>query len=224
MATLSPPRTSNGVRVPRRASARVDPIGRRRQLSVVIVGAFLVVGGALAFTDTSLHLSSRQDVLVTARSLAAGQVLGPNDLTTAAISSNSGLPFVTTSEESIVVGRPLAVPLVAGVPITTAELGSPSPVIAGSDIVAVLLKPGGFPPALSPGDRVEVVPVAPTGSLAAPSSTSPLPATVLSIGADPSDANGSSVIGLQVQASNAATVAQLAAAGEASLVQIGSGS
>jgi Flp pilus assembly protein CpaB len=179
----------------------------------------LVVGGALAFADASLHLGSRQNVLVTTRALTAGEVLDTSDLTTAAISTNSGLQFVAANEESIVVGRPLAVPLVAGVPITTGEVGSPSSVVAGSDVVAVLLKPGGFPPSLSPGDRVEVVPVAPSG-LVAPS-TNPLPATVLSVSADPSDADGSSVIGLQVQSSVAATVAQLATTGEASLIQLG---
>jgi Flp pilus assembly protein CpaB len=222
MATLSPPRSTNGVRAPRRAGARVAQVGRRRQLSVAIVGAFLVVGGALAFADASLHLGSRQDVLVTTRALTVGEVLDTSDLTTAALSSNSGLPFVAANEESSIVGRPLAVPLVAGVPITTGEVGSPASVVAGSDVVAVLLKPGGFPPSLSPGDRVEVVPVAPTGSVAP--STNPLPATVLSVSADPSDADGSSVIGLQVQSSVAATVAQLAAAGEASLVQLGTSS
>jgi Flp pilus assembly protein CpaB len=190
----------------------------------VILGAFLVVGGALAFADASLHLGSRQDILVTTKSLTAGQVLDASDLTTAAVSSNSGLPFVAAAEESVVVGRPLAVPLVAGTPITTGELGSPSSVVAGSDVVAVLLKPGGFPPSLSPGDRVEVVPVAPTGSLAAAAPTNPLPATVLSVSTDPSDADGSSVIGLQVQSSNAPAVAQLAAADEVSLVQLGASS
>jgi hypothetical protein len=190
----------------------------------VILGAFLVVGGALAFADASLHLGSRQDILVTTKALTAGQVLDASDLTTAAVSSNSGLPFVAAAEESVVVGRPLAVPLVAGAPITTGELGSPSSVVAGTDVVAVLLKPGGFPPSLSAGDRVEVVPVAPTGSLGAAAPTIPLPATVLSVSADPSDADGGSVIGLQVQSSNAPAVAQLAAAGEVSLVQLGASS
>jgi hypothetical protein len=205
-------------------SARAAPIRPRRQLSVVIVGVFLVLAGALAFTDASLHLGSRQDVLVTAKSLAAGAVLNPSDLTTAAISGGSGVAFVTTDEEQSVIGRPLSVPVAAGVPITTGEVGAPSSVVAGSDIVAVLVKPGAFPPALSPGAKVEVVPVPPTGSLTAPSSTKPVRATVLSIGTAPSDTNGGTVIGLQVASSDAATVAQLAAAGEASLVQLGSGS
>ena len=224
MATLSPPRTPNGVHVPRRALSRGAPLAKRRQLSVVFVGVFLVLAGALAFTDASLHLGSRENVLVTTKALAAGQLLTPNDLTTAAVSRGSGLSFVAAGEETTVVGRPLAVPVVAGVPITDTEVGAPSSVVAGSDVVAVLLKPGGFPPALAAGDHVEVVPVAPSGSLSAPTSTSPVRATVLSVGAAPENDDGSSVIGLQVSSTSAATVAQLAAAGEASLVQVGGGS
>jgi hypothetical protein len=47
---------------------------------------------------------------------------------------------------------------------------------------------------------------------------------VLSVGAASDEADGSTVVGLQVASANAASVAQLAAAGEASLVQLGSGS
>src|SRR5487761_2254872 len=204
MATMSPPRSTNGVHVPRRAPA---PVTKRRQLSVVIVGVFLILGGALAFTDASLHLGSRENVLVTTKAVAAGQLLNPGDLTTAEVSRGSGLPFIAADEESTVVGRPLAVP-----------------VVAGSDIVAVLLKPGGFPPGLAAGDHVEVVPVTAAGSATQASSNNPVRATVLSVGAAVSDANGSSVIGLQVANGDATTVAQLAAAGEASLVQLGGGS
>jgi len=223
MATLSPPRSTNGVHVPRRALARGTPVAKRRQLSVVIVGVFLILGGALAFTDASLHLGSRENVLVTTKAVAAGQLLSPSDLTTAEVSRGSGLPFIAADEESTVVGRPLAVPVVAGAPITTGDVGAPSSVVAGSDIVAVLLKPGGFPPGLAAGDHVEVVPVTATGATQA-SSSNPVRATVLSVGAAVSDANGSSVIGLQVANGDATTVAQLAAAGEASIVQLGSGS
>jgi hypothetical protein len=223
MATLSPPRSTNGARVPRRALSRGASVAKRRQLSVVFVGVFLILAGALAFTDASLHLGSRENVLVMTKTLSAGQLVSPNDLTTAAVSRGSGLPFVAADEEATVVGHPLAVPVVAGVPITDTEIGAPSSVVAGSDVVAVLLKPGGFPPALAAGDHVEVVPVAPTGSLSAPTSASGLRATVLSVGAAPENDDGSSVIGLQVSSDNAAAVAQLAAAGEASLVQVGAG-
>ncbi len=102
MATLSPPRSTNGVHVPRRASSRRAPVVRRRQLSVVFVGVFLILAGALAFTDASLHLGSRENVLVTTKALSAGQLLDPNDFTTAAVSRGSGLPFVAADEEATV--------------------------------------------------------------------------------------------------------------------------
>lgn len=200
------------------------PPARRRQLPLVVVGVLLLLGGALAFAETALHLQSREDVLVTTTALAAGRVLSPNDLRPVTMTAGNGLALVPADEEASVVGRPLAVPVVAGAPLTSAELGTAAPVAAGSDTVAVLVKSGGYPPDLAAGDRVEVVPVAAAGSVAPPSSTSPVAATVLAIGAAPSDANGGSIVTLQVARASADGVAALAAAGEASLVQDGVGS
>jgi hypothetical protein len=91
------------------------------------------------------------------------------------------------------------------------------------DTVALLLKPGGYPPGLAAGDRVQVVPVTAGGSLSTLPTTSPVTATVLAVAAAPANGNGGSIVTLQVQKANADDVASLAAAGEASLVQQGVG-
>ena len=44
--------------------------------------------------------------------------------------------------------------------LTSSEVGIAPPVGSGSDVVAVGLKAGAYPPDLAPGDRVQVVPVA----------------------------------------------------------------
>jgi hypothetical protein len=197
-------------------------VRRRRELPLVLAGVLLVIGGALAFAETSLHLTSRHEVLVTTRPLAAGQVLSPADLSVATISGANGLGLVASSAESAVLGQPLAVPLVAGAPLTTGELGSTSPLAAGLDVVALLIRPGGFPPSLASGSRVEVVPVPASGSPTPPPSTWLIDATVLSIGDTTTGANaGGSVVTLELHATDAARVAELGAAGEASLVEIG---
>ena len=69
-------RASNGARPAPAALAA----GRRRQVPLVVVGVLLVIGCALAFADASLHLGSREEVLVVAQPLAAGQVLTAGDL------------------------------------------------------------------------------------------------------------------------------------------------
>jgi len=227
MATTTAQISTNGARQHPRVrlpGARGKAPGRRRQLPLVVIGVLLLLGGALAFAETALHLQSREDVLVTTSALVAGQVLSPGDLRPVTMTAGNGLVLVPASDEASVVGRPLALPLVADAPLTAAELGTPAPVAAGSDTVALLLKPGGYPPDLGAGDRVQVVPVAAAGSATAPSSTTAVSATVLAIGAAPLDANGGSIVTLEVLSASADSVAALGAAGEASLVQLGVGS
>ena len=211
----------------RRRTLPSPTLGRRRQLPLVVVGVLLVVGCALAFTDASLHLGTREDVLVVAQPVAAGQVLSATDLRAAKVSTGSGIDVVATGAEGSVVGRRAAVPLVAGSLLTTADVGSAPAVGSGSDVVAVGLKAGAYPPALAPGDRVEVVPVpgassgSVTGSVTA---GSPVQATVLAVDAAPVDSGAPTVLSLAVGSRDAGEVAALAAAGQASVVEIGAGS
>jgi hypothetical protein len=226
--TTAGPRT-NGQRADERALAGTTRGSRRhRHLPLVIVGVLIVLGCALAFTDASLHLGSREEVLVVAQPVAAGQVLTGADVRTARVSTGSGLDVVLAGDEATVVGRRAAVALVPGSLLTTAEVGSPPPVGSGFDVVAVGLKPGAYPPELAAGDRVQVVPVTSTSAggtgTAGVTSGSPIGATVLSIDAASSDSDTPTVFSLQVTTGDADEVASLAAAGQASLVQVGAGS
>ncbi len=235
MATAAATRT-NGKEAPggaRPAGARGP--GRHRQLPLVVVGVLLVTGGALVFADASVHLGSREEVLVVARPVSAGQVLKAADLRTARVSAGSGLQVVVAGEEAGVVGRRVAVPLVAGALLTAAEVGSAPPVGSGSDEVAVGLKAGAYPPDLAPGDRVEVVPVVSATGTAGPGTSatgsatgtaavsgSPVHATVLAVDTAPAASSGPTVVSLEVASRDAEVVASWAAAGEASLVELGS--
>lgn len=204
-------------------------ISRHRQFPLVVVGVLLVLGCALAFTDASLHLGSREEVLVVAQPVAAGQVLTSADLRAARVSTGSGLEVVLSGQEATVVGRRAAVALVAGSLLTASEVGSPPLVGSGFDVVAVGLKAGAYPPELAPGDRVQIVPVTSSSSsggngTSGVASGSPVGATVLSIETAPSDSDDPTVFSLQVSTSDADEVAALAAAGQASLVEVGAGS
>lgn len=185
-----------------------------------------MVGCALAFTDASLHLGSHEEVLVVAQPVAAGQVLSDADLGVARVSTGGGLDPVLSGAEPTVVGRRAAVPLVPGALLVAADVGSAPPVAAGSDVVAVGLKAGAYPPEVSPGDRVEVVPVtsSPSGDGSAPSSGTPVDATVLAVDLGSSGSDTPTVFSLQVGKGDASEVASLAAAGQASLVELGAGS
>jgi hypothetical protein len=206
----------------------------RRQIPLVVVGVLLVVGGALAFADASLHLGSREEVLMVSHSVAAGDVLTGRDVSVVRVSTGSGVSVIPLSNEASVIGRPVAVPLVAGALLTRGEVGSPSPVGAGSDLVAVGLKAGQYPPDLGPGDRVLVVSVTSPTSVVAPSDsggtssalsdTSSVSATVLKVDVPSADSQNPTVFSLRVSSASADEVASLAAAGDASVVQVGSSS
>jgi hypothetical protein len=229
MATTAAATRTNGQRAPERArpgNGRGAGSRRHRQLPLVVVGVLLVLGFALAFADASLHLGNRQEVLVLSQPLAAGQVLTTGDLQAVRVSVGAGLQAVPVAEESSVVGRPAAIPLVVGALLTRSEVGAASPVGSGSDVVAVGLKSGAFPPDLAPGDRVQVVPVTSSSSASGTASVttgSPVGATVLAVDAAPAGSGAPTVFSLQVSRGDADEVAVLAAAGQASLVQVGAG-
>jgi hypothetical protein len=197
----------------------------------VVIGVLLVIGGALAFADASLHLGSREQVLEVTRPLAAGQVVQSSDLRTVRVSTGNGLSVILASEEPSVLGRPVSVPLVAGALLTPSEIGATAPVASGSDVVAVGLKAGQYPPDLAAGDRVQVVPVTSsssspesvTGEAGSGSAERPVSATVLAVDVAPADSDNPTVFSLQVSTASADKVAALASANQASLIQVGSG-
>ena len=227
MATTAPTR-SNGRSASgagRPAVERAGVTGRRRQLPLVVVGVLLVVGCALVFAEVSLHSARGEDVLVVSEPLAPGTIVTPADLRTVRLSAPSGVATVPAGDMQAVVGQPAAVALSPGTVLTRGDVGAGAGVAAGSDVVAVALKPGAYPPDLAAGDRVKVVPVTSSsgsGSTAT-TGTGPVTATVLAVEAPSATSGSPAVLSLQVARSDAATVASLAAAGEVALVEEGSG-
>jgi hypothetical protein len=226
MAMTEAATRTNGQRAKVDARPRVTRgPGRHRQLPLVVLGVLLVLGCALAFTDASLHLGSREEVLVVDQPVSAGQVHTAGDLRGARVSTGSGLDVVLADDESSVIGRRAAVPLVAGSLLTGTEVGNTPLVGSGSDVVAVGLKAGAYPPDLAPGDRVQVVPVTSSSNGGSGTVTSGSPVGAIVLGVEPASADSDSptVFSLQVSTANAGEVASLAAAGQASLIEVGAG-
>jgi hypothetical protein len=226
MATTAAPTRTNG-RTPVGAArpAERPSVGRRRQLPLVVVGVLLVVGCALVFAEVSLRAGRGQEVLVVAEPVAAGQVVTAGDLRAVRLSAAGGVASVPASDEQSVVGQPAAVALSAGSVLTRADVGAGAGVGAGFDVVAVALKPGAYPPDLSAGARVQVVPVTSSSGSGsgAPTGSGPVGATVLSVEAPSATSGSPAVVSLEVARSDADEVASLAAAGEVALVEEGSG-
>jgi hypothetical protein len=225
--------TSNGkgavATLRQRPAATAAPRGRRRQVPWVVGGVLLVVGCALAFGVASLRIAKGEQVLVVARSVRVGQVVQASDLRVVRVQRATGLDPEPASGEAGVLGRPAAVTLVPGTLLTSADVGSPPPGAAGSDVVALALKAGAYPPSLGAGERVEVVPVvggtdSTTSGSGAPVSgqLSTVRAVVVAVDQAPAGSSADAVVSLQVAPSDAAEVASLAAAGQAALVVVSS--
>jgi hypothetical protein len=185
----------------------------------------LVLGCALAFGVVSSQLGDRQAVLAIAREVPAGQVLSVRDLATVNVTVDPGLRPVPATERSSVVGRPAAVPLMPGTLLTPADLGAPAMLGPDQAVVALALKAGRFPPALTPGAQVMVADTgdAGVGALSDGSSAvladTPLASSATVVEVDrPEDTQDTTVVSVRVPASAATRLASAGAADRVALV------
>src|SRR5256885_9838019 len=136
MAMMTGTATSNG----RTAVAPVSPLRRRRRRGPILLGALLVLVGAVAFAVTSLRVDPRTPVLALAAPVAAGHVLTDADLTVARIVPDPTVSVVGESARSSVLGRTVTVPLAAHTLLSMDEVGPAAWPPAGQAVVAVALK------------------------------------------------------------------------------------
>jgi hypothetical protein len=200
---------------------------RRRNAPLAVTGALLVAGCAVLFAAGWLQAGHRQPVLALARSVTAGQVLSPADLTVVRVSAAGPVSLLPAAQESAIVGRPAATTLPAGSLLTPAEIGAASPA-PGQEKLGVAVKVGQYPPDLSEGQIVDVLSTPAAGSTSASSGgadDAALPvgrAVVLSVAAQASSP-GVTVVELQMPQAFVPQVAAAAANGLISLVTLPAG-
>jgi hypothetical protein len=210
----------------RESRPRLAPPSRRRSLPWLLLGILLVAGSALAFAVTSSRLSSRQPVLALAQDVPAGHVLESGDLSVVNVGADATLGLIPASSESSVLGRPAAMPLVAGSLLTDAELGGGVTPPFGTAVVGVALKSGQFPPEIAPGDHVLVVMAGGDGltvgaaGRAAARTVEPISAMVVGVHAASVDSSAASVVSLQLAEGSAPSVALGSAQGTVSLILV----
>jgi hypothetical protein len=196
---------------------------------LIALGVLLVVGCAIGFSSAWLRAGGRQQVLVVATNLSAGQVLTPTDLRSVQLSTGAGLSPIPASEASEVVGHPVALPLAPGSLLTEADLGPSALPPTGQAVVGLALKPGQYPPGITAGAQVLVVIGGSTSSASSTSSGSspadaPIAATVVGVEPAPTDSSDSVVVSIQLAEGNGAAVAAAGSAGNVALVIVSSGS
>ena len=218
-----------------------------RRVPRLVVGVVLVVGCVAVFYVWSLQASGRLPVLALARDVAAGQLLTEADLRVVRVATGPDVASVPASRLSEVIGRPVALPVVAGTLLSPDAVGTAAFPGEGQGIAAVAVTAGQHPPSLTTGSRVAVLrtttpttpaapaaPVAPGGGPTQPDEApGGVPGSgdgggdgevvasgqVLTVDTDPTRADGARVVSLLLSEADALRVGA-APVGSLSLVQL----
>jgi hypothetical protein len=205
---------------------RLGPTPPRRSLPWVALGVLLIAGFALTFVVASQHLGQRRAALAVSRSVAAGQPLQAADLQVVHLASDGPVRPIAAADEPSVLGRPAAVPLLAGTLLTSAALGPPATLGPDEAVVAVALKAGQFPTGLAPGMRVLVADTGNPASAAGgpqagvPAGSALVDSAVVVDLQGPGDTGEATVVSLRLPARDATLVTAANGAERVALVQL----
>lgn len=181
---------------------------RRRLIPTLALAVFALAASFVVFLSLEPKPAGHP-VLVLSHDVVAGQQLTASDLRVVTVDAK-GLPTIAAGDQATVVGKALSVSLPSGSLVTPSLLvGSAGP-LPGQVIVGAALKPGGFPPDLTPGALVQLY-----AGAANPLGT----ATVFAI-KDAGDAQNETVLSLMVPAKLGGTVSGAATAGTLTLVWV----
>ncbi|BAW94111.1 SAF domain protein [Actinomyces sp. Chiba101] len=130
---------------------------RERRPLLAAFAVLLIVGGALLAGMLAMRADERVDVVVAARTIAAGQSITAEDLTTTPVSATvSGL--VPADSASTIIGSRARTEISAGQLVDTSQIATGTIPGEGQHVAGVLLEQGRYPAAgLSAGDTVNIV-------------------------------------------------------------------
>lgn len=202
-----------------KSPSRLSGGGRRSRTPYLLLGVLLIVVCAAGGVLTAMQVGDRENVLALARPVPVGHVMTAQDLKQVSVAADSTIDAMPASAASSVVGQPIAYSLPAGSLLTRSVLGAPQVPAQGEAIAAIGLKPGQFPPELTPGTRVAVL-VTPGQNPTANEQTSSWTAVVTGIAGG--ETEQVTVVSLQLSDADARELAT-APAGQLSLVAIAGG-
>lgn len=215
----------------RRATPEIDPTGsvsptvvapppklRRRPVLIAASAAAICLGallGVWAFTS----MSSSHDVLAVRSTVQRGQIITSADLMRVQVGVDPALKPLSADQMDQVVGKRAALDLAAGGLVTAEDVTSTVLPAGGQSVVGINLAPGSLPGvALMNGDKVRLVQTPGNqGTYSAGQSPQEIDATVVDVQAA-TGGNGSQIVDVLVQNSQAADVAEMASTGKVALV------
>lgn len=122
-----------------------------------LAGLLLVLLALIGYWSVYSQSTRRSQILIAAHSLPAGRILSASDLTSAGLSGSRQVlaTLVPASEQSVLVGRALTVPVAAGAPIPQAALAGSHG--AASSLTLAVPALHALPGQLAPGDHITVL-------------------------------------------------------------------
>ncbi|MFG2651250.1 SAF domain-containing protein [Streptomyces sp. NPDC048436] len=192
---------------------------RRRRRSFMVIGAVMVLAGAIGFAGLLNASGERSDVLALTRDVPAGQKITGEDLRVVALPDDPGLKPVAAAKKNAIVGRRASAALSEGSLLTARQLTGRGGLRPGEALVAVEVKRGMAPvDALRPGATVSLVTRPKEGDVAGKeqSELTEVGGRVVRIGAPSS--SGDVVVQTAVPDAKSGVVASDASAGRVAIV------
>lgn len=197
------------------------PQGTKSKVPQVIVLLGLIAAGVIAFLLIYTSGVQRQPALVVANDIPRGQLVTADDLRLEYFSGDSGFAHLTDQQAALVVGQVATHQLLAGELITTNDVAQALDVALGEVVVGLSLDPGGYPTALTRGDRVDLYITAGPDSNAEMGSLTPIVESAEVFSVTNLVNNGTRMlISLRIPEEAAGTVTQAGSLGRITLVLV----
>jgi hypothetical protein len=163
-STDPPPVHAAGQDAARRRSAPaarklrpLPPVNKRSfRLPEVVLGVLLVAGCALGAVLWQKSTSSTTTVVVAARSIPRGTVIGPDDLRGAQVGGETSAMISGDSAHALL-GKVALVDIGVDVPMTLTVLTDAAALGADEALTSMALRSGEFPPDLAANDDVRIL-------------------------------------------------------------------
>lgn len=126
-----------------------------RRVRYLVCAAIVAVGAVAVPTVGHLLTKPQPQVLEATRTLPAGHLIAPGDLT-AVTGRPQGASLIPAGQGDALLGRQLKLQVPAGALVAPGDFGPFPP--SGMSVVPVAVKPGQYPPTLQGGDQVAVFP------------------------------------------------------------------
>lgn len=202
---------------PTPAPARAPRVRVRRNVRWLAAGILAVTLGGLGTWALFTTVADTRPVLKVNKTLYRGQTIAPADLSVIAVGRNTDLPAVSGDEFNAVVGKAVITDLPAGSLLVRNSYGEPE-LAPGLARIGLKLDPGRIPSGqLKPGTRVVIVPLPGAGGGGTANLPAPIEARLANTPVAGND--GSYSVDINVNVTDADTVARLAGSRQVSIYQ-----